>query len=194
MTRAGFGYVDPARYVGVIQPAVVLRKMHQLNRQNTQLATLIGPKETGPLAERFGREFIAEWNTYFAEWRSFFAEHQGWLDRFSSDTVEMLADMIARSNRFDERLREAGIDPGTLTREEAEAESAEEEPGLPTWAWWLIGIGVVGVGAYALYTLSRVMREGRLIGETAAGTAGLGGPTRVRDLDGPSTYNLEIEG
>lgn len=188
----GLGWVDPDRYFGVIQPSVVLRKMHELNRQNGKIAERIQAKQTGPIAEQFGRDFIGDWNTYLAEWRRFYDENQGWWSRFSSDTVELLADMISRSNTFDLHLRTAGIDPGTLTREEAERQSEEQEAPFPTWAWTIIAFGAVGISAYALYTLSRVLREGRMIA-VSAGAAGIGGPTRVDDLDGPSTYNLEIE-
>ena len=60
--------------------------------------------------------------------------------------------------------------------------------------WTLAGVG--GLTALVLFLRSDVGRaaRGRAAREIERrGVAGLGGPTRVNDLDGPSNYHLEIE-
>ena len=262
---AGLGYVAPERqpWYMPIQPGVVLRKMQELGTQNDRIQRVVDA-QTGAIADALGTPWIADWASYYGEWRRFWDEHQGWLDRFTSGAVETLVNLINRSNIFDRQLRSAHFATGTVTREERQAQQAASEPAsiMPGWGWALIVIGGIGVGAYALYSIARIMREGRLIArpgtaglggrqrwavyeivkvpsheyaneeeldlvrvtrptvnrETAMrqmrklrrttgsqgakyavhgagkGLDGLGGPTRVRDLDGSrSTYNLEIE-
>lgn len=210
MSWNGLGYVaverQPAYYP--IQPGVVLRKIRELDEQNRRINRAVDAR-TGAIADVLGTSFIADWAAYYGEWRLFVTEHEGWFSRFSSDAVETLADFINRSNRYDTQLQGVGVETGTVTREqrEAEQEAGEAEGGIPGWAWTLIVLGGVVAGGYALYSIARVLREGRLIASEARGTAGiggrrrrsrrrartLGGPTRVHDLDGSkSTYNLEI--
>ena len=182
---SGLGYVDPEAqdWWQIIQPGVVLAKMRELNTQNSALNASVRRN-----AASIDVSLVDLWNGYYTEWNAFFADNQGWWDRFSSAVVDQLRTFINRSNSFESRMRDHGVDPGTLDPGETTGDTLLP---IPTWGWVIIGLGGVAVGAYALYTLSRVLREGRLI--ATVGTAGIGGPTRVDDLDGPSTYNLEIE-
>jgi hypothetical protein len=195
LARGGLGYVAPERraWYEPILPATVLRKVLELHRQNEALQAVFSAN-SGPLADTYGTSFVASWAAYYGEWVPFYEEmSDSYFARWTSGNVETLQDFINRSNTFEERLRATGLHVEAPTREEVERRLTEQEPtsSLPTWGWWLIGLGTVAAVGYGLYALSRVMREGRYIAE---GVAGLGAPTRVRDLEGPSTYNLEIEG
>lgn len=143
----------------IISPQVVGDRMAELDRQISQLNTVIGADEnTGRIADRpGGTQYIREWASFVGEWRVWYVDHQDWLSRFTSGVVRQAEEYAARFNRFEERLvaMNLNIATGNPTREEVEPGASRS---MLLW-------GAIGVAA--IFGVAWLLKEGRGVAREA---------------------------
>lgn len=142
--------------------------IHSLLRDMTAHTPTLATAAPGLI--RNYQEFTNEWELWRQAHDSRIELGVNWLD-----LPRALEGFIDRYNAYERQYRQL---VGLPSNPGSERDPVGEAAGLPTWAWTLIVIGAVGVGGYALYALSRVLREGRMIAEGGGGMRGLGGRQR----------------